>query len=224
MCDMWEYQLNISQKIFFVYLLLIEDPTLLMGAMAFFFPLRLRSARETLSGCLGSSSLSSSSTFIMTWRDTRACKALRITIQKIVIVLIYCTCFNYMSKFTGWIRTCETAGAYCAAPHTSWILPGRPGLLCDSCPDSHIPQTKRCRAMPVSLLFPEPACTWICPRAPGSSLPNDTQYTCIAKVITDASVCQSSKPSQRLQGSRLTFFTRSTVAPNLKFYGRKQKI
>lgn len=53
--------------------------------MAFFFPLCLRSARETLSGCLGSSSLSSSSTFIITCRDTRACKALQITTQKIVI-------------------------------------------------------------------------------------------------------------------------------------------
>lgn len=62
----------------FSHLLLIACPILLMGAMAFIFPLCLRSANETLSDCLGSSSLSSSSsTFISTCRDTRACKALQ---------------------------------------------------------------------------------------------------------------------------------------------------
>lgn len=61
----------------FKHLLLIACPVLLMGAIAFIFPLRLRSANETLSDCLGSSSLSSSSTFINTCRETRACKALQ---------------------------------------------------------------------------------------------------------------------------------------------------
>lgn len=53
--------------------------------------------------------------------------------------------------------------------------------------------------MPVLLLFPAFACTCNCPRALGSSLPNDTQHTCMAKVITAALVYQSSNNSHRLK-------------------------
>lgn len=68
-----------------------------MGAMAFFFPLCLRSARENLSGCLDSSSLSLSFTFISTCRDTRACKALEMTTEKKIITImpIFCIYKQY---------------------------------------------------------------------------------------------------------------------------------
>lgn len=68
--ERWLYQIT------FFFVLLIAGPVLLTGATAFFFPLCLRSAKETLSGCWGSSSLLSSCTVIITCRDTRACRAL----------------------------------------------------------------------------------------------------------------------------------------------------
>lgn len=167
--------------------------------MAFFFPLCLRSARQTLSGCLGSSSLLSSSTFIITCRDTRACSALWITTQKTAIIIqlnrkIYWFTNLNLSQI---IHTYETAGAYHEAERTSWIPPDRPGLLCDSCLDSHTLQTKQCRKMLVWLLFPAPAYICKCPRAPGSSLPNDTQYTHTVNVILATFICQNSTVSQR---------------------------
>lgn len=57
--------------------------------------------------------------------------------------------------------------------HTSGIHLDRSGLLHGSCPDSHVPQTRRCRKMPVSLLFPELACTCTFLKVLDSFLPKE---------------------------------------------------
>lgn len=72
------------------------------------------------------------------------------------------------------MSTCETVAAFHAALHTSGIHLDRSGLLHGSCPDSHIPQTRQCRRMPVSLQFPELACTCKFLKVLGSFLPKDT--------------------------------------------------
>lgn len=70
--------------------------------------------------------------------------------------------------------TCETAAAFHAAPHTYGIHLDRSGQLHGSCHDPHILQTRQCRRMLVSLLFPELACTCTFLRVLHSFLPKDT--------------------------------------------------
>lgn len=101
------------------------------------------------------------------------------------------------------IHTCGTEGAYHAALHTSWILPGTPGLLCDSCPDSHTPPTKRCRVTPGSPRSPALACTCKCQLARGRSLPDEHTQCALIKRLQQFVTTQSMIQVSNIQiGSR----------------------
>lgn len=154
--------------------LLIALPVLTMGTVPF-FPICLSWAKEILSGSFGSSSLSSSSAFNNACRDTRACKALQEKRRKGKKKLSQILTITAVLTSTECTLTCDTAEAYRVEQPSFLTLLGRSGQLCGSYPNSHIPQTRRCRRTPASLLFPVPACSCKCPEVRGRFLPENVK-------------------------------------------------